>query len=77
MEIRIIEVIAIIQGLALPVLLAIWGSIKKVHRGNKLNGFKITALVHAMQMETKNGFTKEYEKKLKELIGDINFIEDK
>ena len=77
MELKVTEVIAIIQVFALPILLGIWGSVKKIHRGNKLNGFKITALVHAMQVETKNGFTNAYEKKLNQLKDDANFIEDK
>lgn len=71
------EVIAILQAVGLPILGLIWYSIKKVNRGNKLNGFKITALVHAMQFELKNGFSKSYEAKLKQLMEDAKFVEDK
>ena len=70
-------VISVLQLVAVPILMAIWQSIRKIHRGNVLNGFKITALVHAMQMETQNGFTKAYEKKLSDLVCDAKFVEDK
>lgn len=77
MSFTLTEIITILQVFALPILGLIWLSVKKIHRGNKLNGYKITALVYAIQMESKNGFAKAYEKKLEQLLEDINFIEDK
>lgn len=71
------DVITIIQILALPILGGIWRSILKIHRGNRLNGFKIESLVAALQHESKNGFMLVYDKKLQELKSDSNWIEDK
>ena len=71
------EAIAILQIVGLPFLGLIWFSIKKIHRGNKLNGFKIEALVHAMQFELKNGFSQTYQNRLKQLKEDAKFVEDK
>lgn len=71
------ELIAILQAIGLPILGLVWYSMRRIHRGNRLNGFKITALVHAMQFELKNGFSKSYETKLKQLMEDAKFVEDK
>lgn len=70
-------IITFFQLIGIPILLLIYHSIRKIHRGNKFNGYKITALVHAMQMETQNGFTECYNKKLEDLIKEAKFIEDK
>lgn len=71
------EAIAILQIVGLPLLGLIWLSIRKIHRGNRLNGFKIEALVHAMQFELKNGFSKTYKDKLEAMMEEANFVEDK
>ena len=71
------QAIAILQVFGIPILGVIWFMIKKTHRGNKLNGFKIEALVHAMQFELKNGFSDSYQNKLKDLMREANFVEDK
>ena len=71
------QAIAILQVFGIPILAIIWVMIKKTHRGNKLNGFKIEALVHAMQFELKNGFSDSYQNKLKDLMREANFVEDK
>lgn len=73
-----LEIIGLIlNSLIIPALVAIFNYLRKNHRANRLNGYKISALIFALQQIEGNGFTAYYDKKLNDLIKDSNFVEDK
>lgn len=69
-------IVSIIQLLGLPALGLIYNMAAKTYRANKLNHFKIDALVYAIQKEmSTNGFTKTYTQRLEELKSEHKFID--
>ncbi|MGB5850234.1 MAG: hypothetical protein WBH40_17225 [Ignavibacteriaceae bacterium] len=64
-----------IQVLMLPVGTFIAVVVTKAYRRSKLVEYKIVALVFAIQKEiAQNGFSEAYEKKLKELVNEYEFV---
>lgn len=74
METIISYILPVLQIIAVPVILFIVNLLTKIYRKVKLLDYKQEALVHAMQHETGNGFSEQYQKRLDELMKQDMFI---
>jgi hypothetical protein len=61
-------IVGVAQLLLAPLGLLLIGLVMKLYRKIKLIDYKQEAMIHALQKESRNGFSESYKKKLAELI---------
>ena len=70
-----IIVIAVVQVIGLPLFGYVIYVLQRNHKTNKLQNFKITALVFAIQNNFDvNGFTDDYNECVEQLMKEHNFV---
>lgn len=78
MEIKLEVLIAVFQGIGVPIILYMANKVRKIYRKMELGDLKHQALVDTLSPEYGNGeFKKRYDRNLTRLKDDISFVEGK